>query len=112
VLASDPSNQVLDLVGYAWAGLGSSLGPAILAALYWRRASTAGAVAGMCAGAVVVVGWRQLHGGLFDLYEMVPGVLAATSVIALVSLLRPPGPEAVSRYDSYRQDYNKTCRNT
>jgi sodium/proline symporter len=112
VLASDPSNQVLDLVGYAWAGLGSSLGPAILAALYWRRASTASVVAGMCTGAVVVVGWRQLHGGLFDLYEMVPGVLAATSVIALVSLLRPPGPEAVSRYDSYRQIYNKTCRNT
>ncbi len=111
VLASDPSNQVLDLVGYAWAGLGASLGPAILAALYWRRASSAGVVAGMCAGAVVVVGWRQLEGGLFDLYEMVPGVLAATSVIALTSLLHPPGPESVSRYDSYRKAYHTACRN-
>jgi sodium/proline symporter len=111
VLASDPSNQVLDLVGYAWAGLGASLGPAILAALYWRRASAAGVVAGMWAGAMAVVGWRHLDGGLFDLYEMIPGVLAATSAIALISLLRPPGRESVRRYDSYRQAYRKACRN-
>jgi sodium/proline symporter len=105
VLASDPSNQVLDLVAYAWAGLGASLGPAILAALFWRGASAVGVAVGMWAGAVVVVAWRQLEGGLFDLYEMVPGVLAAASTIALISRLRPPDREAVRRYDAYQKAY-------
>lgn len=104
-LASDPANQVLDLVGYAWAGLGASLGPAILAALFWRQASAAGVVAGMWTGGAVVIVWRQIDGGLFDLYEIVPGVVAAAAVIVSISLLRPPGSESVRRFDSYRKAF-------
>jgi sodium/proline symporter len=31
------------------------------------------------------LGWRQLQGGLFDLYEIVPGIVFATIAIVLVS---------------------------
>ncbi len=50
-----------------------------------------GALAGMLTGAVMVIVWRQ--GGWWDLYEMVPGFVAATGAIVLFSLLgRAPSP--------------------
>ena len=85
-IAMDPQSQVLALVAYAWAGLGASFGPAVLACLFWRRTTESGLVAGMIAGAVVTVAWHHLDGGLFDLYEIVPGFAAAS--IAIVALGR------------------------
>jgi len=82
VLAADPQNKVLDLVAYAWAGFGAAFGPVILLSLYWRGMSRIGAIAGVVAGGATVIVWKQLEGGIFDLYEIVPGV--AFSVAAVV----------------------------
>ena len=76
-IAADPDSQVLSMVAYAWAGLGASIGPAVLACLYWRRTTEAGLVAGMLLGAATTVLWRELSGGVFDLYEIVPAFAAA-----------------------------------
>ena len=84
LIAMDPQSQVLTLVAYAWAGLGASFGPAVLACLFWRRTTEAGLVAGMVAGATVTVVWHHLAGGLFDLYEIAPGFAAAS--IAIIAL--------------------------
>jgi sodium/proline symporter len=82
---------VLGLVGYAWAGFGSAFGPVVLLSLLWPRMTRNGALAGMLTGAGTVILWRQ--GGWWGLYEMVPGFLAATVAILLVSLLdRAPSP--------------------
>ena len=84
VLALDPDSLVLSLVSYAWAGLGASFGPVVLASLYWPRLTAAGALAGMLAGGITVVVWGNLSGGLFDLYEIVPGFLfASLAILAL-----------------------------
>lgn len=73
---------VLDIVAYAWAGFGAAFGPVILLSLYWPRMTRAGAMAGIVTGAVTVVMWKQIDPLLGPLqsgiYEMVPGVLAAT----------------------------------
>ena len=53
-LAVSPRDSILDLVGFAWAGFGAAFGPLVLLSLYWRRLNTAGALAGMITGAVVV----------------------------------------------------------
>ncbi|MEE4300450.1 MAG: sodium/proline symporter PutP [Pseudomonadales bacterium] len=82
-LALDPDSLVLSLVSYAWAGLGASFGPLVLAALYWPRLTAHGALAGMLVGGITVVVWGELSGGLFDLYEIVPGFLFACIAIAL-----------------------------
>ena len=37
VLAINPSDSILGLVGFAWAGFGSAFGPLVLLALYWKR---------------------------------------------------------------------------
>ncbi len=84
-IASDPSSQVLGLVGYAWAGFGSAFGPVVLLSVLWPRMTRNGALAGMLVGAMTVIIWR--NGGWFGLYEMVPGFGLATLAIWLVSLL-------------------------
>jgi sodium/proline symporter len=83
----DPRSRVLDLVAYAWAGLGAAFGPVIVASLYWSGMNRAGAVAGVLAGGLTVILWKQLDGGLFDLYEIVPGVVAAGLAIVVASRL-------------------------
>ena len=82
VLALDPDARVLALVSYAWAGLGASFGPLVLACLYAPRLRTSGALASMIVGGGTVVLWGALDGGLFDLYEIVPGFAAASAVLA------------------------------
>lgn len=87
---------VLDIVAYAWAGFGAAFGPVILLSLYWPRMTRAGAMAGIVTGAVTVVLWKQIDPLLGPLrsgiYEMVPGVLAATAAALLFGKFvgRPP----------------------
>ncbi len=88
-IASDRDSRVLDLVSYAWAGFGAAFGPVIVFSLFWRRMTAASAIAGMLLGAVTVVIWSNLSGGLFELYEIVPGFLFASAAIVGVSLLKP-----------------------
>ena len=83
LIATQPESQVLALVAYAWAGLGASFGPAVLACLFWRRVTETGLAAGMLTGGTVTVVWHHLEGGLFELYEIVPAFLAASIVIAV-----------------------------
>ncbi|NNF52659.1 MAG: sodium/proline symporter PutP [Gammaproteobacteria bacterium] len=83
--AMNPDSKVLDLVAYAWAGFGAAFGPAIVLSLYWRRMNRNGALAGIVTGGLTVIVWKQLTGGIFDLYEIVPGVIFATLAILIVS---------------------------
>jgi len=85
VLALDPQSRVLDLVAYAWAGFGAAFGPAVLLSLYWPGMTRLGALAGILAGGLTVVVWKQLQGGLFDLYELLPGFLVSSLAILLAS---------------------------
>jgi sodium/proline symporter len=96
LLALDPASKVLDLVAYAWAGFGASFGPTLLASLYWRRMSLAGAYAGILVGGLTVVSWRALSGGIFDLYEIVPGVAFSALAVAVFGRLGRPAPMPVS----------------
>ncbi|MCG8669677.1 MAG: sodium/proline symporter PutP [Pseudomonadales bacterium] len=95
LIAQDPESGVLDLVAYAWAGFGASFGPTLLLSLYWKRMNKVGALAGIVFGGVTVVVWKQLEGGWFDLYEIVPGIAASTLAIVIVSLVTPKPPQEI-----------------
>ncbi|MDB3966846.1 sodium/proline symporter PutP [Porticoccaceae bacterium] len=101
ILAMNPDSKVLDVVSYAWAGLGASLGPAILVSLYWRGMTAAGALAGVVTGGVTVVLWSGLEGGLFDLYALVPGFIFALLAIVVTSLISKSSlnPVVVKQFD-------------
>ena len=46
-----------------------------------------GALAGIVTGGVTVVVWRSLSGGIFEVYEIVPGFIAASIAIVVFSLI-------------------------
>jgi sodium/proline symporter len=89
LIASDRDSRVLDLVSYAWAGFGAAFGPLVVFSLCWRKMTALSAVVGMLLGAITVVVWSNLSGGIFDLYEIVPGFLLSSLAIVGISLLRP-----------------------
>ncbi len=100
LLAMDPDSSVLDLVSYAWAGFGAAFGPVFIFSLFWKRMTRAGALAGMIAGGLTVLVWKQLDGGLFDLYEILPGFLFSTAAIVVFSWAdKPPSQEMLDEFD-------------
>ncbi|PMR71371.1 sodium/proline symporter PutP [Halomonas heilongjiangensis] len=100
LLAMNPDSTVLGLVSYAWAGFGAAFGPALIMALFWRRMNTAGALAGIVVGGVTVVLWAQASGGIFDLYEIVPGVVFAYIAIVVASLATgEPNDQITAEFD-------------
>tara|TARA_B110000438_G_scaffold302711_1_gene361283 strand:- start:848 stop:2320 length:1473 start_codon:yes stop_codon:yes gene_type:complete len=103
IIASDRQSGVLDLVSYAWAGFGAAFGPVILFSLFWRKMTSLSAIIGMLLGAITVVVWSNLNGGVFDLYEIVPGFVLASLAIIVVSLLRTNSEESsLQLYDSVK----------
>ena len=83
-LALQHEQKVLDLVAYAWAGFGAAFGPVLILSLYWKKMTRNAALAGIITGGITVIIWHQLSGGIFELYELVPGFLSAlvSSIIA------------------------------
>ena len=56
-------NSILNLVAYAWGGMGAAFGPATILALYWSRFNLWGALASIVVGAVTVTIWQFMSGG-------------------------------------------------
>ncbi len=103
IIGTDPDSSVLDLVSYAWAGFGAAFGPLVLLALFWKRITAAGAIVGMLAGAVTVVVWGNMEGGIFDLYEIVPGFLLNLVLAVIVSLMTKTKPEMEEEFEKARE---------
>jgi sodium/proline symporter len=105
-LARDPDSRVLGLVAYAWAGFGAAFGPVVLLSLFWQRMTRNGALAGMVVGALTVILWKQTGSAL---YELVPGFIAATLAIVLVSRMgRPPSEQIQATHQQVRASLRET----
>ncbi|WP_318509971.1 sodium/proline symporter PutP [Photobacterium leiognathi] len=105
ILALDPESSVLALVSYAWAGFGAAFGPVLLLSLYWKEMNRNGAIAGILVGAITVVVWKQLTGGIFDLYEIIPGFIFATLAVVVVSKATgAPSDTVQKQYKQYQQN--------
>ncbi|MED1596742.1 MULTISPECIES: sodium/proline symporter PutP [Bacillus] len=102
-LAFKQNDTILALVGYAWAGFGSSFGPVVLLSLYWKRMTKWGALAGMIAGAATVITWTQFKFLKDFLYEMIPGFTASLLAIVIVSLLTKPSKEVEKQFEEFEK---------
>ena len=74
-----------NILMFAWSFYAAAAGPPCFAALFWKKATTPGIIAGMLAGFVVCVGWK-LAGEPFALGSAVPGTLACAAALIVVSL--------------------------
>ncbi|SMP87055.1 sodium/proline symporter [Epsilonproteobacteria bacterium SCGC AD-308-E02] len=94
-ISTDENSSVLKLVAYAWAGFGAAFGPLVILSLYNHTITKNGAIAGMVVGAVTVIAYKQLEGGIFDLYELLPGFIAAWIAILIFSKIGAKNSEDV-----------------
>ena len=97
---------VFHLVLFAWAGLGAAFGPPLVMSIFWRGMTAAGAGTGIVVGAVVSIVWYFTLADV--LYELVPGAIASTLAVWLVSLYTQK-PESVEEKfaimsGEYRED--------
>ncbi|HUH13299.1 MAG TPA: sodium/solute symporter [Longimicrobiales bacterium] len=96
---------------FAWSGLACAFTPVVLCALFWKRTTRAGAIAGMIAGFVVTVGWVLLFKTEFyELYEMIPGFLAGLAFTVGVSLMTAPPVGAAEENDEVRREVGPPFR--
>ncbi len=86
------------LVLFSWAGLGASLGPTSILALYWRGTTRAGVLAGLVTGAATVIAWK-LSGLDEGLYELVPAFAAGLLATVVVSKMTEPPPDVERAFD-------------
>jgi len=103
-ISTDKDSSVLQLVAYAWAGFGAAFGPLVILSLYKRNITRLGALAGMITGSVTVIIWKPLEGGLFDLYELLPGFVFAWLAIILFSKIgTQSSDETLKTFDEVHQ---------
>lgn len=99
-IAFDPESSVLGLVSYAWGGFGATFGPIVIMSLFWKRMTRNGALAGLLAGGITVIVWKNLSGGIFDLYEIVPGfILGLIGIVVFSYVGAEPSQEIVEEFD-------------
>lgn len=99
LISMDRDSSVLSLVAYAWAGFGSAFGPLIILSLYNKNISAQGAIAGMITGAITVLIWKQLSGGIFELYELLPGFIFAFIAILVFSKIFSVQKDVIERFN-------------
>jgi len=107
-LSTDKDSSVLKLVAYAWAGFGAAFGPLIILSLYRADITKVGAISGMVIGTLTVIIWKQFEGGLFDLYELLPGFVFAFFAIILGSKVGTPNStENIKNFEIMKNELRK-----
>ena len=102
-IARDPNSSVFSIVSFAWAGMGAAFAGVMICALFWKRTTLAGALAGMVSGGVMVFVWKYAVrplGGAFDIYELLPAFLISLIAIIIVSLCtKAPDKEILDEFE-------------
>ncbi|MDT8880843.1 sodium/proline symporter [Halomonas saccharevitans] len=99
VIALFEPPAVFSIVVFTTAVLGSAFLPAYVAAVWWRKANTPGALASMIVGSLVAFSWQYLGlDQVTGLHPMLAGVVLSSLSMVVVSLLTQashPVPEHV-----------------
>lgn len=108
LMAYDPNSSVFGIVSFAWAGFGAGFGPLVMCALFWKRTTLPGAIAGMVAGGAMTIIWKYLIGplgGVFAIYELMPAFLIGLATIIAVSLMtKAPDQEIEQEFEMAKSD--------
>ena len=89
LLALYLTDTVYGLVSYAWSGIGSSFGPALLLVLFWKRFSRAGVFASLVSGTVGTIAWKTFFEESTGVSERLTSFVFAFAMAVLFSLIWP-----------------------
>ena len=105
-LAWNPESSIFTIVSFAWAGFGATFGPVMLASLFWKRTTLAGAVSGMIVGGIMIFVWKYLiapMGGAWGIYELLPAFVCGGVTIIVVSLCgKKPADDIINEFESIK----------
>jgi SSS family solute:Na+ symporter len=99
-IALNPPGLIVEIATWSFQG-NAMLFPILIAGLYWKRATRAGAVAGALVSSGLTLGWlsgllpRAWTGGWLP---VIPAVVIGSGVLIGVSLLTQPPKEQVTAY--------------
>ncbi|MFS8779178.1 sodium:solute symporter family protein [Synechococcus sp. W55.1] len=100
VIALNPPGLIVEIATWSFQG-NAMLFPVLIAGLYWKRATRAGAVAGALVSSGLTLGWlagllpKAWTGGWLP---VIPAVVIGSGVLIGVSLLTQPPKEQVTAY--------------
>jgi len=89
LLALHPGDSIFKMVSYAWSGIGSSFGPAILLVLFWKKVSRAGVIASLLSGTVGTIIWKEFFEKPTEISERLASFVFAFAMAVLFSLILP-----------------------
>jgi len=97
---------IMALVECAWAAFGAAFGPSIILALFWKRFTFKGAIAGVVSGFLMDAFWYCCFSGSVEkltiantgLYEIIPGFIVSLIVAVVVSLIDKEPSKEIQDY--------------
>lgn len=105
LLSLNPESSIFNLVSFAWSGFGGTFGPLIILALYWKKTTAKGAIAGLICGGITDVVWHYLPASkcaIFGLYEILPAFIVCLVVTIVVSLCTKQDEEVLAKFEEYK----------
>lgn len=105
LMACKEGSKVLDLVGFAWAGLASSFAAPVVMSLFWPRMTRMGAIAGIVTGMTTVIVWHLYIAShlSFTLYEIIPGILLSILAVIIGSKMTMADPDQQQEFQRVQQ---------
>jgi sodium/proline symporter len=79
--------KIFGVVSYAWSGLGSAFGPALVLTLWWKKTTRKGIIAGLTTGFFTTVLWVNIESLQTSVTERLASFIFAFMIIIIVSII-------------------------
>ena len=79
--------NIFNVVSYAWSGLGSAFGPALVLTLWWSKTTREGVIAGMIVGFITTIIWSSFSELSTLVSERVTSFIFSILAVYFVSIL-------------------------
>ena len=77
--------NIFNVVSYAWSGLGSAFGPALVLTLWWRKTTRKGIIAGLVTGFLTTIIWANIPELKGIMTERLSSFIMAFLAVVLIS---------------------------
>ncbi len=98
----DEKSTVYNLVLYGWGGLAGAFSAPVFMAIYFRRMTRAGCLAGIIAGTSTCLLWHNIPDLAAVAYEVIPAMVISAAAIVIVSLFTQPNEQEIPPYPEVR----------